>query len=71
MSKTTSKRSAEYRARRRAAGYTILHVHLPADVSRILAEAMEKYPQKSKTEIIADCVYVYREEGMVGPAFET
>jgi len=69
MGQSTAERTATHRSRRKARGYTILHCQLPADVSKILVEAMKKYPQKTKAEIIADCLYVYQEEGMSGPDF--
>ena len=34
----STKRTAKLRARRKAAGWTILHIHLPPDASEVLAE---------------------------------
>ena len=36
---TSTQRTAKLRARRKAAGWTILHMHLPPDVATILANA--------------------------------
>ena len=60
MTKTTTQRTAAYRARRRAEGWTILHCHIPPDVTSILA-GIGKGTGLTKAEIISRLIRSYQE----------
>ena len=61
MATTTTERTQQHRARRRALGYTILHCQLPADASSILAGMVER-TGLTKAEIITRLIRSYAEK---------
>ena len=61
MATTTTERTAQHRARRRALGYTILHCQIPPDASSILAGLVTR-SGLTKAEIIARLIRSYAEK---------
>ena len=59
----STKRTAKLRARRKAAGWTILHIHLPPDASKVLAEGAKRLG-RTKAEIVKDAIYLYIDPGV-------
>ncbi len=55
---TSTKRTAALRAKRKAAGWTVLHVHLPPDASEVLRYGTKKLDM-TKAEIVRDAIYLY------------
>ena len=60
MPLTPTQRTANMRARRKANGWSILHCHIPPDVTKILA-GMGKQTGLSKAEIISRLIRSYQE----------
>ncbi len=55
---TSTKRTAALRAKRKAAGWTVLHVHLPPDASEVLAE-MKQGSDWTTAQIIAELITIH------------
>jgi hypothetical protein len=61
MPLTATQRTANLRARRKAAGWSIVHCQIPADATSILAGAVKK-SGLTKGEVVTRLIRVYGEQ---------